>query len=164
RCSRAISFVCSIPPNWRSAALRASCGSIPAAIFRSIKRSRCACISSAISASRRFLENNPSSRENQARSRGINDSGSGKDEIDSLGTAQPVVPFRCKLFASGRGQFVITVFTIVIRHAPLCRDPPLSFQAVKGGIKRSLLDTQNVLRHLLDPIGNGQAVARFVLQ
>jgi len=98
-------------------------GDIPAAMLRSVKRSRCACISSAISASRRFLENSPSSRENQARSRGINDSGSGKDEIDSLGNAQPVVLFRCKLFASGRGQFVITGFTIVIRQAPFCRDP-----------------------------------------
>ena len=71
---------------------------------------------------------------------------------------------RCELFASGRGQFVITGFAIVIGHAPFRRDPPLSFQTVKGGIKRSLLDVQNVLRHLLDPIGDGEAVPGIMLE
>ena len=70
---------------------------------------------------------------------------SDKDEIDSLGDAEPMFLFRGKLFASGRGQFVIARFAIVIGHAPFRFDPALRFQTVKRRIKRALLDTQNVL-------------------
>jgi len=65
---------------------------------------------------------------------------------------------------SGRGQFVIARFAIVIGNAPLGLDPTLCFQTVKRGIKRSLLDVQNILRHLLNPIGDGKAVPRVVLE
>ena len=39
RCSRAVSLICSTPPNCRSAAFRASCGDMPAAMLRSINLS-----------------------------------------------------------------------------------------------------------------------------
>src|SRR5438477_7179526 len=72
--------------------------------------------------------------------------------------------FSRKLFPSGRSQFVIARFAIVIRSAPLGLDPALCFQTIKRRIKRTLLDTQNVFRYLVNPISNGQPMPRLVLQ
>jgi hypothetical protein len=71
RCSRALSLICSRPPNSRTAALRASFGDMPAAMLRSVNASRCCCISAFISASRLCFRTSPSSRQNQAWNRGI---------------------------------------------------------------------------------------------
>src|SRR6266446_10404080 len=75
---------------------------------------------------------------------------SGEDEIDSFGDAKPMLLFRGQLLAAGRGQFVIARLAIAIRHAPFRLDPALSFQTIKRRVKRSLLDMENFLRHLLD--------------
>ncbi len=110
-----------------------------------------------------FLKQSEQSREPGAKSRHSSLS-SGEDEIDSFGDAEPMLLFRGQLFAAGRGQFVIARFAIVIGDAPLGFDPALRFQAIKRGIKRSLFNMQDVLRHLLYPIGDGEAVPRIVLE
>ena len=46
-------------------------------------------------------------------------SGSGQNEIDSFGDAEPMFLFRGELFAAGRGQFVIT------RSRDCCRIRPI---------------------------------------
>ena len=89
---------------------------------------------------------------------------SGENEIDSLGDAKPMLLFRRELFAAGRGQFVIARFAIVVGHAPFRLDPALRFQSVKRRIKRTLLDVQNIFRHLLDPVRDSEAVSRIVLE
>src|SRR4030095_7505234 len=72
--------------------------------------------------------------------------------------------FGRKLLPSGGGQFVIARLAIVVLHAPLCLDQSVRFQSVKRWIKRSLLDVQNVFRHLMDPVRDSESMSRVVLE
>jgi hypothetical protein len=72
--------------------------------------------------------------------------------------------FRHQLLAPRRRQFVVARPPFAIGHAPLRLDPTLRFQTIERGIKRPLLDTQNVFRHLLNSIRDGQAVSWILLQ
>src|SRR5438270_13848259 len=112
---------------------------MPAAMFRSVRRSTCCCNSSAISASRLFFRKSPNKRVNHARSRGIKLS-SRKNEVDSLRDARPMLLFGQELFSPRGCQFVIARLAIVIGNAPLGFDPALRFQAIERGIERALLD------------------------
>ena len=68
------------------------------------------------------------------------------------------------LFAARRGQFVVARPAIVIGHAPLRLDPTLRFQTIERGIKRTLFNVQNILRHLLNAIGDREPVPRIMLE
>ena len=72
--------------------------------------------------------------------------------------------FRGELLATSGRQSVLPRLAIVIGHAPFCLDPSLCFQPIKRRIKRTLLNAQNVFRHLLDPIGDRESVPRIVLE
>src|SRR6266550_5987045 len=72
-----------------------------------------------------------------------------QNKVDSRRDARPMLGFGRELSPASRGQFVIARLAIVFGSAPLSFDPPLRLQPIERGIKRALLDPQNLLRHLL---------------
>src|SRR6266446_5483737 len=72
--------------------------------------------------------------------------------------------FRGELFAAGGGQFVITRLAIVLGNVPLGANPTLCLRTIERGIKRTLLNAQNLFRHLLYSIGNFESMPRSVLK
>jgi len=92
RCSRAISLTCSTPAELSQRLRCALRGATSRRIFRSIKRSRCACISSAISAFRLFLETNRASERTRREVAHICYLRRGRDRF--LWDAKPMLLFR----------------------------------------------------------------------
>jgi hypothetical protein len=72
--------------------------------------------------------------------------------------------FGRELLASGGRQFVIARLAIVVRYSPFSFDPPLRFQTIERGVKRTLFDTQNIFRYLLDPVRYRQPMSCIVLE
>jgi hypothetical protein len=75
-----------------------------------------------------------------------------------------MVFFCCQLFSSRTGQFVVARFAIVFGYAPRRLDPTLCLKSIKSGIERTLFDTQDIFRHLLDPVRDRQPMSCIVLE
>src|SRR5262249_8065474 len=88
----------------------------------------------------------------------------GKDEVDALGDARPMLLFRRELLSSGGSQFVVASFSIAIGDTPFGFDPPLCLQTIKSRVEGTLLHAQNFVRHLLNAVRNGEPVPRVMLE
>ena len=64
-------------------------------------------------------------------------------------------------FAARCREFVIFRLTVVVAHSPFRSQPAASFEAVQGRIERPLLYLHDVLRNLLQPLGNRPTVQRL---
>src|SRR4029077_17578397 len=69
------------------------------------------------------------------------------------GVDQPLPAFglRFQLAAARRGELVELRTPVVVRDAPLARQPPLVLQAKERRVERALLDQQRAVGDLLDP-------------
>ena len=79
---------------------------------------------------------------------------------DGRGEFLPAVGFDFELFAAGAGELVILRAAVVLRCAPTGLDPATALEAMEGGIKRTLLDAEDIARYLLDAFRDGPAVLR----
>src|SRR5439155_12463185 len=70
----------------------------------------------------------------------------------------PALPLLAELLAARARQFVEAGPSVVLRGAPLRPDPTLRLQAIERGIERALVDLQDVLGELLNPLGDPPAV------
>src|SRR5688572_7644779 len=71
-----------------------------------------------------------------------------------VGDCRPARRFALELLSSRPGQAVVLRVAVVFGEAPLRVNPPLHFEPVQRRIKGAFLDTQHVLRYLLDPPGD----------
>src|SRR5919106_1369051 len=78
--------------------------------------------------------------------------------------ALPFPRFDRELAAAGSREVVILGAAAQLRDLPLGLDPALVLETMEGRIKRSLIDLQDVLGHLLDALGDGPAVQGILLQ
>ena len=60
--------------------------------------------------------------------------------------------------ARGREPVVFEFAAAVLRHLPLGHDQPLSFQSMKGGIERAVLNLQHFITCPLNVLGDFVAV------
>src|SRR5215510_11594109 len=72
----------------------------------------------------------------------------------------PVRSLGSELLATGLRQFVIFCTAIVLRSSPLSFDPALFLHAIERRIERSLLDFQDVVGGLLNPLNDFVSVQR----
>jgi hypothetical protein len=79
-------------------------------------------------------------------------------ELDGSGDALPEHGLLRQLLAPRPRQRVELRPAVVVGLAPFRGDPTLPFHAVEGGVERTLLHHQNVLRTLLDPARHVVAV------
>src|SRR5688500_12559004 len=83
-----------------------------------------------------------------------------KDTTNGSGERVPLACFDVELLTALRGQSVKLGAPVVLRRAFLKGDPSTLDQAVQGGVQRSLLHLQHIVRRVLDGLGNGMAVRR----
>src|SRR5580698_1758860 len=161
RCSRYDSLVCSTPPNSRCAAARASGSLMPRRMFSSVRSWRCSL--SSVSRSRRKarrLLKLPTNRDTKRRSVYISCSLRPEQPLDDRGHTFPGFGFGRELSPAGARQRVKLCFAIVFGDAPFRRNPAALFKAQKRGVKRALIQLEQILRDLLDAHGDSVAVLR----
>src|SRR6188508_3400893 len=62
---------------------------------------------------------------------------------------------------AGPGQAIEARPAIVLRRAPFGGDPALFFKSLKSGVERTLLDLEDFVGELADPLRNRPAVERL---
>ena len=72
----------------------------------------------------------------------------------------PALGFCKQLFAAGSRQRVELRLAIVIRGAPLGRNPSALFQAQQCRVERALIELEQIFRDLLNALRNAVAVQR----
>ena len=65
-----------------------------------------------------------------------------------------------ELPAAGGGELVVLGFAVVLGEPPLGLDPPALLEPVEGDVERPVLDGDGPVARVLDPPGDGVAVAR----
>src|SRR5262245_20760325 len=134
---------CASPPNRRSAAARASCAFMPAAMCSSIRRSTWSAYSSRISCSTRRPRTSERRRSRSANIQRISCLFQPHDERDGGGEALPVGGLAIQMTAAGRGEAVILGAPVVLAEPPLGGDPAFLFQLVQRGIQRTVAHLQD---------------------
>src|SRR4051812_42792476 len=76
------------------------------------------------------------------------------------GQPVPVRALALQLAPARAGQVVELGVASRLARLPLGLEPAAGFEPVQRGIERPLLDLQDVLRHLLEPLRDGVAVKR----
>src|SRR5262245_37341289 len=132
---------------------------MPAARLASISRSRWNSNSSLNSASIRAAPNQE--RSSTVRRCQIRISRRSQQQCDCRRQALPAGLFPFQVLATGSGQAIETGPTIVVGHPPRGRDPTVTFQTLQGRIQRALLQLEDIVRQLLDPLGDGPSVQRL---
>src|ERR1043166_8613982 len=99
-----------------------------------------------------------------SRRMGSSSGGGGKDAGHPGREALPVQRLDLQLPGPGPGQRVVARPPAVLRLGPGGPDPALPGEAVERGVERSLLDSQCVPRHLLDPLADAPAVQGGAVQ
>src|ERR1039458_2750638 len=132
----------------------ASSGAMPRAMFSAASSSRKELISACSSASLRLRRKNlnPFIRSPSVQRFFTH------HQPDGAGHLAPAVRLTRKLLPAHSGEPVKFGLAVVLARAPVGRNPTAIFEPVQGGIKRSLLHFQNVLRGPLDHLGNGVAM------
>ena len=74
--------------------------------------------------------------------------------MNAGGEALPLGDFGVELFASGPGQRIEAGAPVVLGCAPFGRNPALVLEAVQRRVERALLDAQQIIRNLLDALGD----------
>jgi hypothetical protein len=82
-------------------------------------------------------------------------------QADAARQALPCGFFVSQPLLSGLGQAIKTRAPIVFGRAPICRDPALPLQALQRRVQRPLLDLEDVVRELTDPLRDRPAVERL---
>src|SRR6185437_5136921 len=80
------------------------------------------------------------------------------NQVDGGGEPVPVRGFLIQLGAAGGGERVELCLASGFAFRPLCLDPALLFEAVEGGIERTLLDLEHFAGKLLNPLGDSPSV------
>src|ERR1043166_8675865 len=83
---------------------------------------------------------------------------SSQNAVDHRGHAAPTFRFLLKLPASRPSERIILSLAIVLRNAPFGDVPPALLEAQQSGIQSSLVQLQQVFRHLLNAQGDSKAV------
>src|SRR6185369_14823859 len=91
-------------------------------------------------------------------------SGQFHDAADGGGEAGPLLGFVVQLLPAGRGEVIKAGTPAEFGDTPFSLDPALMLEAMQGGVERALVDPQDVLRDLLDALGDGPAVHGLVLE
>src|ERR1043166_488825 len=99
-----------------------------------------------------------------SRRMGSSSGGGGKDAGHPGREALPVQRLDLQLPGPGPGQRVVARPPAVLRLGPGGPDPALPGEAGERGVERSLLDSQCVPRHLLDPLADAPAVQGGAVQ
>ena len=76
------------------------------------------------------------------------------------GNALPVLRFDLELLPAAPGDGIELRLAVVLRRAPLCRDPSLLLQPQQRGVHRALVQLEHVAAHLLDAPRNAEPVQR----
>jgi hypothetical protein len=82
-------------------------------------------------------------------------------KVDGAGEPVPTFLFSYELSAPSSGELVKLCLTSRVGLVPLRAYPSLLFKPVKRGIQRALLHLQNLVRDLLNALGDGPTVLRF---
>src|SRR4029077_15699572 len=85
-------------------------------------------------------------------------SGHPEHPCDGIGESVPVFGFDVELSASGGCQGIEPRPAAKFRDSPLGFDPAAVFEAMKGWIQRALVYLQDILRDLLDALGDGPSM------
>src|SRR4051812_16295179 len=113
---------------------------MPCRMFASVRMSMWNCISSAISRPISSDRRTPRARRQSQVSCCISDtSGACHDFADGEHELLPAPLLDVELLAPGGGQLVEARPAVVLRHAPLRRDPPALLEPVERRIERALL-------------------------
>jgi hypothetical protein len=68
------------------------------------------------------------------------------------------------MLASGGGEFVCADTSVRGGDTPLCFYPSGFEHALQGGVERTLFDLQQLVRSLLDVLGQGITMQRFTFE
>src|SRR5262245_2990088 len=93
-------------------------------------------------------------------SRLLTQSGCAQNSSHCFAQSLPVRSLGSELLATGLSQFVIFCAAIVLRSSPLGFDPTLLLHAIERRIERTLLDFQDLVGRLLNPLCNLVSVQR----
>jgi hypothetical protein len=82
-------------------------------------------------------------------------------QVDGARKPVPTFLLSYKLSASSSGKLIKLCLTTCVGFVPLRAYPSLLLKPVKCGIKRPLLHLQNLIRDLLNALGDGPTMLRF---
>src|SRR5215471_128633 len=159
--SRHSSLFFSIPPNLWSARVRASSAERPRWICFCGSISTWKRISSSISCSTRPLRKSGRKAASIRAFMTCSFLGRLEDPSDRGCEAFPTLRLLDELPAAGPRELVKLGAPVVLRVAPVRTDPALGLEPVKCRVERTLVDLEDVLRKLLDPLRDPPAVHRF---
>src|SRR6202162_3048328 len=161
--SRDASLCFSIPPNASSASRRASSGGRPRSTNLRVSMSMGKRISSSSwlsTAGRRKRARKTVLTRKVMAAPLLACSARGQNARDRLREPLPAFLLLGELLSAAAGQLVEAGAPVVLRGAPLRADPPLRFQAVERRVQRPLVDLEDILGELLDPLGDPPSVHR----
>src|SRR5581483_9508606 len=95
---------------------------------------------------------------------GVSSIAHGENELDRARHALPRLPFFSEPRASRRRQRVVAGAPIVLRRVPRRADEALALEAVERGIERPLPHLEEMLRAVLEPLGDAPAMHGAELQ
>src|SRR5438552_4488707 len=134
---------------------------MPRRMFSYVSISKCVWSSVSSSPSRCRLRKRPRKRAPKIRSHSTSGSFSTTEKAcHERGHALPTPSFCEQLLAPRTRQRVKLRLAVIFRSAPLGSDPATLLEPQQGGIKRALVELEQVFRDLLDTLGNAIAVQR----
>src|SRR6266852_6390145 len=145
-------------PNVRRAANRASSAVIPASRFSSASSSRCARISSFRSSTRPDPPNSP--RNLAMCLCQLIGACRAENASDGFSNPLPTGMFRREVPPARGGQAVKFCAPVICGSSPFGFDPSFLQEPLERRVERAVLDLENVLRGLLDELGDAVAMHR----
>src|SRR5215207_4423880 len=160
--SRAASLTLSRLPKRRRASRTALSGVMPLLMFSCARIMRWKRSSASISSSTCSLRSRALSRSRMNLSQYIPHTSSGRPHHLENGVRQPapVLLFDLKLLPARLCELVELGPQVVLRRAPLGRNPPLPLDAVERGVERALFHPQHVVGHQDDTLPDSVPVQR----